>query len=95
MTLWQRYQIWRHRPGMLLAAKLAEQQAWKHPNAGLMGAEQNLMVFCRSLYTRVVEADQHGDISGYCLDATTPLAKLKRRSQTLSPHKRPTEGTRR
>jgi len=77
MTLKQRYRAWRLRPGMLLAAKLAEQEAWKHPHVGLLGAEQNLMRFCYSLHNRVAEADQHGDFSGYCLDTTQSIARTK------------------
>lgn len=87
MTLWQRYQVWRHRPGMILAAKLAEQQAWKHLNANMLGPEQNLMGFCNSLYSRVATAEQHGDVSGLCLDATTPLAKIRRRTSAHTSHK--------
>ena len=77
MTLWQRYQIWRLRPGLNFARRLAEQEAWKHPNARMLGPEQNLMSFARSIGYRLTEADQHGKIDGLCLDATTPLAKLR------------------
>lgn len=79
MTLRQRYQVWRLRPGLVFARKLAEQEAWKHPNARHLGPEQNLMEFARSIGYRLTDADQHGKIDGLCLDVTTPLAKTRRR----------------
>lgn len=78
MTLKQRYDLWRIRPGLLFAAKLAEQQAWKHPNANMLGPEANLMAFARSVGYRLADADDRGKIDGLCLDATTPLARLRR-----------------
>lgn len=77
LTIWQKYQVWRLRPGLLLARKLAEQEAWKHPNARHFGPEQNLMSFARSIGYRLTDADRHGKMDGLCLDATTPLAKAR------------------
>lgn len=80
MTLWQRYQVWRLRPGLAFARKLAEQQAWKHPNANMLGPEMNLMSLAREIGYRLTDADQHGKIDGRCLDATMPLARIRARS---------------
>lgn len=77
MTLRERFQLWRIRPGLVFARKLAEQQAWKHPNANMMGPEANLMCFAREIGYRLTDADDRGKIEGLCLDATTPLARLR------------------
>lgn len=75
MMFWQYFQIWRLRPGMLLAAKLAEQAAWSHPNAGNLGPEQNLMRLSQRLTGALLDADE-GNIQGLCLSPITPLAKM-------------------
>lgn len=85
MTLWQRYQIWRLRPGLVFARKLAEQQAWKHPSANMLGPEMNLMSLAREIGYRLTDADQHGKIDGLCLDATTPLARLRAAARSCPP----------
>lgn len=38
----RRYRMWRLRPGLLKAAEIAEAAAWSHPNARMLGPEQNL-----------------------------------------------------
>jgi hypothetical protein len=80
VTIRQRVQLWRLRPGLVLARKLAEQQAWKHQNAPMLGPENNLMRFSRSIGYALLDADQHGKIDGLCLDAVTPIAKTRQRN---------------
>lgn len=70
MNLWQRFQAWRLRPGLEFAARLAEQQAWKHPSAGLLGPEMNLMSFVGFIKYRLQTDELY-------LDATTSSARIK------------------
>jgi hypothetical protein len=72
MTLWQRFQVWRLRPGIRFAARLAAQQASRTQNSWALGPEQNLMRFSNSLHVRLDNA-LVGDVSGLYLDAVKPV----------------------
>ena len=41
--------LWRVRPGLELAARWAEQEAYNHPAARLLGPEMNLLRFSNTL----------------------------------------------
>ena len=77
MKLRHRFQLWRHRPGLILAARLIEQQAWSHQHAGELGPEVRLMNVSESIRDRLRAAEQ-GDITGLCLNATSPTKRKTR-----------------
>lgn len=72
LSLRQRFQIWRLRPGVLFASKLAEQQAWGHRNAAQLGPEQNLLMFSHGLIGRLLDAEE-GDTCGLSLSPVTSM----------------------
>ena len=79
MRLLERWNLWRVRPGIKLAARLAEQAAWSHKSSSRLGPEQNLMLFSQRLHGSLIDAD-NGDIRGLCLSPMTPLeiARMRR-----------------
>jgi hypothetical protein len=72
MNLIDRYRIWRLRPGILFAAKLAERKAWGHKNANMLGPEMNLCSFSHALHMRLMAAEE-GDTKQLCIDPVVPL----------------------
>lgn len=79
MGLIDRFLIWRLRPGILFAAKLAEQTAWQHRNASMLGPESNLMELSLSLQGRLLNAEE-GQPQGLYLD---PVTRLPNRWRTV------------
>lgn len=75
-NLIDRWKISRLRPGIIFAAKLAEQQAWKHENVPMLGPERNLIGFSMSLHDRLLRAEE-GDKTGLYLDSVTRLPRRR------------------
>lgn len=74
MGLIDRFRIWRLRPGILCAAKLAEQAAWTHRSTSMLGPENNLMKFSVELHMRLLAAEE-GKPDGFYLDPVTHMPK--------------------
>lgn len=74
MHIVDRFRVWRLRPGIMFAAKLAEQTAWQHQNASMLGPEANLLKLSLSLQGRLLSAEE-GKPDGLHLDPVTRLPK--------------------
>ena len=72
MTLRERFMIWRLKPGILFAAKLAEHKAWGHKNASMLGPEMNLCSFSHTLHMRLMAAEE-GDTKQLFIDPVVPM----------------------